>query len=156
MNRKLIFLIFTLFIAILLPSCQQRADRGKLPADLIENPLSAEEQADEQKLPVLTFERQTHDFGRIIQGEKVSFSFRFTNTGQAPLLISRVNSSCGCTVPEYTSKPLSPGETGVISVAFDSRGRRGTQTQTVKVVANTQPNIIPLTIRAEVITPETM
>jgi len=156
MNRKLNFLVFSLFLAILLPSCEQRAGAGKLPADLIENPLSASEQAKDVQLPAFTFERQVHDFGRIILGEKVSFSFRFTNTGNAPLLITRVNSSCGCTVPQYPREPLRPGEDGVTSVAFDSRGRRGAQVQTVKIMANTQPNIIPLTIRAEVVTPETM
>lgn len=149
------FLVSILLIAIASFSCGGRASEGRLPTDLIQNPNSAEG-IQNVKLPAFDFQKEFHDFGRVIQGEQVSFGFRFKNAGDAILLISNVSSSCGCAVASYPDKPLKPGEEGVISVKFDSRGRRGTQTKTVTLMANTQPNTKQLTIQANVITPETM
>jgi hypothetical protein len=56
-------------------------------------------------LPDMKFEEETHDFGRITQGEKVAFAFRFKNTGSSNLIVSSAHGSCGCTIPEYPKKP---------------------------------------------------
>jgi hypothetical protein len=66
------------------------------------------------------FEHETHDFGRIPQGKPVSYEFKFTNTGTEPLIISKVESTCGCTVPEFTTAPVQPGAQGTIKVTFDA------------------------------------
>ena len=66
------------------------------------------------------FETETHDFGKIPQGKPVSYVFKFENTGSEPLIISKVESTCGCTVPEYTKNPIKPGEKGTISITFDA------------------------------------
>jgi len=66
------------------------------------------------------FEQETHDFGKIPQGTPVSYEFNFTNTGTEPLIISKVESTCGCTVPEYTTTPVKSGEQGKIKVTFDA------------------------------------
>jgi len=66
------------------------------------------------------FEQETHDFGKIPQGTPVSYEFTFTNTGTEPLIISKVESTCGCTVPEYTNTPINPGAQGKIKVTFDA------------------------------------
>jgi len=66
------------------------------------------------------FEQETHDFGKIPQGTPVSYEFSFTNTGSEPLIISKVESTCGCTVPEYTKTPIKPGDKGTIKVTFDA------------------------------------
>jgi len=66
------------------------------------------------------FEQETHDFGRIPQGTPVSYEFKFTNTGTEPLIISKVESTCGCTVPEFTTAPVQPGAEGKIKVTFDA------------------------------------
>lgn len=131
--------------------CNHRDDR--LPADLVRNPRSATGNESEVKMPVISFDKTSHDFGRIIMGEKVSHTFRFTNTGQADLIISHVSSSCGCTVPTYTNQPVKPGETGTITVTFDSQNRKGFQHKTVTVMTNTQPNTTTLSIKAMVLTP---
>ena len=70
--------------------------------------------------PMLTFEESNHDFGTVIQGEKVSHSFIYINTGNADLIISSATGSCGCTVPEYSKEPLAPGESRKMNVIFDS------------------------------------
>ena len=155
-NKKLFFCI--IFIAFLfITGCGGRnTGDNRLPADLIQNPHSATGRDGHQKLPEFGFQKEFHDFGRIIQGEQVSFGFKFKNSGEAMLIISSVSTSCGCAVASFPRHPMKPGEEGVISVSFDSKGRRGTQTKTVTLVANTQPNTKQLTIKANVVTPETM
>ncbi|HLG33233.1 MAG TPA: DUF1573 domain-containing protein, partial [Bacteroidia bacterium] len=93
---------------------------------------------------------ETHDFGTIVEGEKVSYSFQFTNTGNADLLITNAAGSCGCTVPEYSKEPVPPGKSGVVNVIFDSSGKDGHQDKTVTIVANTIPNSKVIRITGEV------
>ncbi|MGV3706267.1 MAG: DUF1573 domain-containing protein [Arcticibacter sp.] len=75
-------------------------------------------QADQQ--PDFKFEKETNDFGKIPQGKPVSYDFKFTNVGEQPLIISNVESTCGCTVPKHTSTPIKKGETGTITVTFNA------------------------------------
>jgi len=69
------------------------------------------------------------------------------------LVIADVSTSCGCTVASYPRTAIQPGEAGSVSISFNSKGRRGYQTKTIVVVANTQPNVTQLKIKAQVITP---
>jgi hypothetical protein len=66
------------------------------------------------------FEKETHDFGKIPQGKPVSVEFKFTNTGNEPLIITNVESVCGCTVPKYTNTPVLKGQTGTITVTYNA------------------------------------
>src|SRR5690554_5815501 len=66
------------------------------------------------------FAQETHDFGKIPQGTPVSYEFKFTNVGSEPLIISKVESTCGCTVPEFPKTPVNPGAEGTIKVTFDA------------------------------------
>ena len=66
------------------------------------------------------FEKETHDFGKIPQGKPVSVEFKFTNTGNEPLIITNIESVCGCTVPKYTNTPVLKGQTGTISVTYNA------------------------------------
>jgi hypothetical protein len=141
--------------ALLLTSCHlKQADKELLPSDIVKNPNSANGSIDADQMPVLQFESDFHDFGRVIQGEKVSFGFKFTNTGKSDLIISNVTSSCGCTVPDFPKTPIKPGESHKIDVKFDSEGRRGFQNKTVTISSNTQPSTQVVRIKAEVILPE--
>lgn len=151
------FFSISLIIAlVMLASCGgNTSGEGRLPTDLIQNPRSAEGNKENVAMPAFEFAKEFHDFGRIIQGEQVSFGFKFKNSGNAMLLISSVSSSCGCTVASFPDKPMSPGEEGVVTVSFDSRGRRGSQVKTVTLMANTQPSTLQLTVQANIITPET-
>ena len=108
---------------------------------------------DAEGAPVFAFVKERHDFGQIQQGEKVSTVFEFTNTGDAPLIISNAKGSCGCTVPEWPKEPIAPGEGGSIKVEFDSKGKSGVQTKTVNLTANTVPNTKVLTISANIQVP---
>lgn len=66
------------------------------------------------------FEKETHDFGKIPQGKPVSVEFIFTNVGDEPLIISNIESVCGCTVPKYTNTPVLKGQTGTITVTYNA------------------------------------
>lgn len=81
-----------------------------------------------------------YDFGKIVAGEQVVYSFRFKNIGKAPLIISQVRTSCGCTASEYTDRPVKPDSEGYIKVTFNSSGRYGNQNKIITVFANTKPS----------------
>lgn len=84
------------------------------------------------------FEKSTHDFGEIKQGDIVKHTFKFTNIGEAPLLISDIRTTCGCTTPNYTREPIAPGESGEIDVQFNSNGKSGVQNKVITIFANTE------------------
>lgn len=87
--------------------------------------------------PVITFEKRTHDFGDITAGDKVEEVFKFTNTGNEPLIITNVEVTCGCTVPKgWARDPIPPGGKSEIVVAFNSLGKIGRQNKIVKVISN--------------------
>ena len=102
---------------------------------------------DGQAVTTMTFQENFHDFGTIRQGEKRSHTFKFTNTGDAYLLIEFASGSCGCTVPQWPQKPIGPGESGEILVEFDSKDKFGEQNQEVNIIANTDPIVTELKIK---------
>lgn len=101
-------------------------------------------------LPSIIFAESDYDFGTVSEGDIVEHTFSFTNTGEAPLIISNATASCGCTVPDWPRDPIAVGETGVISVKFDSKGKPGNQNKTVSITANTNPRVTRLQIRGMV------
>lgn len=85
--------------------------------------------------PQIKFESEVIDYGEIAKGSNGVRQFKFTNTGDAPLVISRVYSSCGCTIPKKPEKPVAPGATGVIEVKYDTK-RVGPIRKTITVYSN--------------------
>lgn len=143
--------LILLFALGLMMSCNN--DQSKVPADVVHNPITADGSGDLNELPVFSFRETVHDFGTVIEGEKVTYSFKFENTGGMDLVISNVSASCGCTATRYTKDPVPPGEEGIVTVTLDTRNRRGFQNKSVTVAANTQPNSILLRIKAKVVSP---
>ena len=87
--------------------------------------------------PVITWKESTFDFGDMRQGDKVEHTFAFTNTGNEPLIITNVQVTCGCTTPKgFPRDPIAPGQTGEITVAFNSAGKVGKQNKVVTIVSN--------------------
>jgi len=89
--------------------------------------------------PVMKFDKETHDFGKIKSGEKVTWEFKFTNTGKSPLIVKDAIASCGCTKPEWPQTPIKPGESAAIKVTFNSLGKMGLQDKQITITANTNP-----------------
>jgi len=96
--------------------------------------------------PIMKFEKETHDFGKIKAGDKITYEYKFTNTGKSPLIISDAKASCGCTTPVWPHTPIKQGESGGIKVTFDSAQKMGLQDKQIVVTANTNPaqNIVHL------------
>lgn len=96
-----------------------------------------------------SFEKESHDFGKIEQGKPVSHEFKFSNKGDAPIIISEVKPTCGCSIADYTKKPVKPGESGVIKVVFNAEAR-GPFTKSFIIKSNTKTPVKNLTIKGTV------
>lgn len=102
--------------------------------------------------PVITFDKTTHDFGKINESDgRVTTIFTFKNEGMAPLALSNVRASCGCTTPKWTKEPIEPGQTGEITVTYNPNGRPGRFQKTITVTSNASEGTVKLFIKGEVI-----
>ncbi|MBQ7259397.1 MAG: DUF1573 domain-containing protein [Paludibacteraceae bacterium] len=102
--------------------------------------------------PVITFEKTEHDFGKINEGDgRVSVEFVFKNEGMAPLILSNVRASCGCTTPSWTKEPVEPGQSGKITVTYNPNGRPGRFQKTVTITSNASEATKRVFIKGEVI-----
>jgi len=149
---KLSGILYIGFVILILAACQQNA--SQVPGSVVNIPNTASGEAHAEGLPVISFKDSIHDFGKVIQGEVVSYAFKFVNTGGSDLVIANVSASCGCTATEYPRKPVKPGEEEYIKVTFNSGGREGFQKKTVTIASNTQPNTNIIAVKAMVINPE--
>ena len=102
----------------------------------------------------IEFEKEVHDYGTIENGANGQCTFNFKNSGNAPLIISNAKGSCGCTVPDWPRNPIAPGETGVIKVSFNSKGRAGRQDKRVTLTTNAVPQTKVLNITSTVLSSE--
>ena len=142
--------IAVFILAVVFVGCKEKGEK-RLSTDLVSNPKSAEQTT--KKGPVIQFDKTEYDFGSILQGEVVSYTFHFTNTGDAPLIISSVDKSCGCTASEYPRDPINPGKSGSIKITYDSKGHQGFQSKGLVVNSNTNPAHTTLRVKAKVRTP---
>lgn len=131
-NNNPVLLLFAVMLAFFVVSCNGGGTSGGAPEN------AATEGNSESRFPKVNFEKMEHDFGKIFSGEKVTYSFSFTNTGDGPLIIVNTRSGCGCTVGDYPREPIQPGGQARIKVSFNSAGRRGFQSESVRVVTNAQ------------------
>lgn len=97
----------------------------------------------------ITFKEETIDYGTITRGDDGLRVFEFTNTGDAPLIISDVRSSCGCTIPKKPNGPIAPGESSTIEVKYDTN-RVGPIRRTITVLSNASQSMVPLKITGTV------
>lgn len=123
--------------------------KDKAASKIEEANLAVAEERDnaQKKLPVMSFDKVEHDFGTIEQGTPQEYAFTFTNTGEAPLIITDAKSTCGCTVPNPPKDPIAPGESGELLVKFNGSGQNQV-TKTVTVTANTEKGQELLRIKA--------
>jgi len=132
-----------LFIMLVIFSCSGQNDRQKplqsTDVNISQNP---------SKEAFILFDTLNHDFGTIIEGEKVVCYFSYENSGEDDLVINSVNSSCGCTIPEWKREPLKAGEKEALQVVFDTSGRSGSQRKVITVRSNADNSTVRLTITA--------
>jgi hypothetical protein len=147
---KKISLIALVSISLITFSCKEKA------TEKIENAnveAAAVRDASANKIAVMSFDKTFHDFGQITQGTPQQTVFTFTNTGDAPLIITDATSSCGCTIPDYPKNtPIAPGQQGQMVVNFNGSGQNQV-TKTINVQANTANGSELLKIQAFVLAP---
>lgn len=122
------------------------------PASATPTPATAavKDEKPEGPLPKFAFETVDHDFGTITEGQVVEYTYKFKNTGEAPLIIQAAQGSCGCTASDWTKSPIPVGGTGFVTAKFDSNGKPNVQNKTVTVTANTWPKQTVLRFKAMV------
>jgi|SRR5450759_1751844 len=140
--KKLVLLSWVL-VAIALSGCVNRNSKNSSDSASKTNSAGTSE---------IIFTEYQHDFGKVAEGEKVSYTFTFDNKGTSNLIISSASTTCGCTVPKYDTKPIPPGAKGNLEVVFDTSGRNGMQTKTITVKSNALTAVVLLKITAEVVT----
>lgn len=102
----------------------------------------------------ISWNEELYDFGKIKQGDVVSHTFTFKNTGENPLQITNIKPSCGCTTPNWSKDPVAPGAEGTVELKFNSAHKSGTQIKSVTLYMNTEPMVRTLTFKGEVIVGE--
>jgi len=143
------FAIFLLIMGILAGCNNSQNTKETKVSESGKSGVQAKTNAQESKASAsFAFSETEWDFGTIEEGEVVSHTFEFKNTGETPLVIQSARGSCGCTVPDYPRDPIGVDETGEIEVKFNSAGRPNVQNKTVSITANTNPKITVLKIRA--------
>lgn len=150
---KKIIALSLLSIALIMCACKQKpAKEGDFTVKDIHIPQTADGLSDKESrnLPVMTFDVTTYDFGDVVEGERLTYSFKFKNTGKSNLIIYSSEATCGCTTSTPPKAPIRPGESGEILVTFDSKGQKGNVTKRILVGANTYPAENFLTIKANV------
>ena len=102
------------------------------------------------KVAVIKFKTEVVDYGTITQNSDGTRLFTFTNKGDAPLLITNVKTTCGCTVPSYSKAPIMPGETGELNIKYDTK-RLGAFTKTITVTSNAEGGNKILKIKGNIV-----
>jgi len=112
---------------------------------LVANTLSS------QEMPIISAEETLYNFGTVKEeGGAVSYTFKIKNTGNSPLLITRITTSCGCTRPEWTKDPVAPNGTAEVKITYDPEGRPGLFYKTISIYSNTREKHHVLAIRGDV------
>lgn len=105
----------------------------------------------QDKTAKIEFAAETIDYGKVERGGDGVRTFEFTNTGDAPLVISNVKSSCGCTIPKKPEAPIAPGETGKIEVKYDTKRPAGPFRKAITVTSNADTPTMVIKIKGELV-----
>lgn len=146
-------ILIVLAIGLIVGGCHRKpAKEGDFTVEDVHIPQTASglSAKDAEKMPVIAFEKTTYDFGDVIEGERLTYAFKFKNTGKSNLIIYSSEATCGCTTSQPPKAPVRPGESGEITVTFDSKGQKGSVEKRILVGANTYPSETILMIKANV------
>lgn len=104
-----------------------------------------------ENLGEIEFEKISQEFGDIKQGQVVNATFKFKNKGKSPVILSNVQTTCGCTVPQWTRDPIAPGKTAEINATFNSSGKMGQQNKVITVFSNAKNSQTQVSIVCNVV-----
>lgn len=142
---KRVFIIAITGLAISLSSCNTNKPKENSQDSV------ATSKSDATSNASIAFENPVYNFGKIKEGDKVTYDFKFKNAGTDPLIITNASTSCGCTVPDWPHEPIAPGESAVITVVFDSAGKVGMQNKQVLITSNSTIPSTELFLKGEVL-----
>lgn len=163
--------VFVIFAAVAMTSCTNSKQEEKIAAleerikelegnggskaQPSQSPTSLAANVDAEAAPqgplgAIDFTEEEYDFGTVEAGAIVEHTFKFTNVGEAPLIIQSATASCGCTVPKKPTDPIPVGGTGEIGVRFDSKNKSGVQSPVITIRANTNPNVTRIKLKGTV------
>ncbi len=132
---KRLSLLSAIALSVFVSSCKDNAASKVNPDNVV---VAAERDSQEIVYPAIEFNETEHDFGEIVNGTPVSTVFTYTNVGRAPLVVTDIKSTCGCTVPQNWSKdPLAPGATAQFTVNFNGKGANKV-TKSITLTTNTE------------------
>jgi hypothetical protein len=144
MKNLLFTLVILIFAAFAVKAQDVKTPDGKTP-----DPTTTQTQPVNPNAPEISFEKTVHDYGTIVQGGDGTCEFKFTNIGKEPLILSRPQSSCGCTVPTWPQEPILPGKSDVIKVTYNTQNV-GMINKTVTVTSNAKTTKVVLQIKGTV------
>lgn len=148
MNRIVYFFIIVIFSSLI--SCNQIGDLSRLTKknNIEINPIDTVLYQNET---TITFRDTLIDLGDIKEGTKAKIVYHFTNTGSFPLIIKSVKPSCGCTIAEFSHKPIAPNVSDSITANFDSDGRPGRHQKSIQINTNSNPMLRDVVFKVNVI-----
>ncbi len=129
-------LVMLMILGLVIVSCGNDNPASRIKDENIQK--AKQKMADMNKFPKMEFDYREVDFGTHNEGDILDTVFKFKNTGEVPLVITNVKTSCGCTTPYWPKKPIQPGEEEVIKVKFNTNHKPGKQTKTITIHANTK------------------
>lgn len=133
-------IVLTLALAIstcFFISCGEGNAKSKIKKENIANAQKRDDNIS-KGAPVAKFDKETHDFGTVDEGEVVKTTFTITNEGKSDLVITNAKATCGCTVPVWPKEPIAPGKSGEIEVSFNTNGKPNKQSKSVTLHTNTE------------------
>jgi len=127
-------------------SCKEENASSKINSENVA--AAAERDAASSEFPVISFEETEHDFGTIVNGTPVETKFKYTNTGDSPLVVSNIKSTCGCTVPsDWNKDPIAPGDSAEFTVKFNGKGNNQVS-KSITLTTNTEKGSEVVKIKA--------
>ena len=148
--KKTVILSF-IALSITFTACNSNSKQASGASDSTGSLTASSTSAPKEDAPVIEFDKDSYDFGKITDGDKVTHVFKFTNTGKTPLIIQSATATCGCTTPEYPKTPIAPGEDGEIKVTFDSLEKVGKQRKVITINSNADPAVSEVYLVGEVL-----
>lgn len=130
-------------------SLEEIQTEGKI-SSIIRSPISADGTVDTVNVAKMEFESTIFDFGEVDEGAVIKHDFKFVNTGKVPLVIQNAHSTCGCTIPEWPKDVIAPGQSSVIKVEFNTKGKSEFQEKPVIITANTYPSVTKVFVKGMV------
>ena len=143
-------IFFFLILFSIITACADKNINDQLPGSIVNNPASAKGGAPEGNYPILSFDSTEFDFGSLKEGDVVSHTFKFKNTGTSNLVITDVRASCGCTSPSWPKEIIKPGNSNSVVITYNSENREGIFNKGVTVFCNAYPSNVVLKIQGMV------